>query len=59
VVYTAISIVVEISRSQCYLQNDTGNEDLIIVNAARSPFEMQTSLCYCNMIILTDSNVHQ
>ena len=36
------------------LQKYTGNEDLIIVNAARSPLEMQTSPCYCDIIIPTD-----
>ena len=36
------------------LQKYTGNEDVIIVNAARSPLEMQTSPCYCDIIIPTD-----
>jgi len=33
---------------------DTGKEDLIIVNSARSPPEMQTRPYYCETIIPTD-----
>jgi len=48
-----------------YLSKDTGNEDLIIVNSAipeiqisSSSPEIQTILCYCNIIIPTDTKAH-
>jgi len=37
------------------LQN-TENEDITIVNAARSQSEMQTTLRYCNLIIPTNTS---
>jgi len=40
------------------LQKDTANEDLVVMNVARSPSEMQTNQCYCDIIILTDTKVH-
>jgi len=42
-----------VERSKRY-----GDEDLIIVNSARSPSEMQTSPCYCDILILTATKVH-
>ena len=36
---------------------NNGDEDLITVNSARSPSEMQISPCYCDITIPTDTNV--
>ena len=44
-------------RSQLHM--DTGNDDFSITNSARQPSEMQTYPCYCGIIILTDTQVHQ
>jgi len=41
------------------LQKNTGNEDLILVNAARSPSEMQATPCYCEIVIRTNTKVHK
>jgi len=35
------------------------NEDLIIVSAAGSPSEMQVTLCYCDIIIPTNTKVNK
>jgi len=32
---------------------------LLIVNAARSPSEMQTTLFYCDIVISTNTNIHE
>ena len=37
---------------------DTGNKDFSIANSARQPSEMQTSPCYCGIVIPTDTQVH-
>jgi len=37
---------------------DTGNEDFSIANSSRQPSEMQTSPCYCGIVIPTDTQVH-
>jgi len=49
---------VERSRSQKILQKNTGNEALIIINAARSSSEMQKTPFYCD-IIITRSDKHK
>jgi len=54
------TVVIERSKSQrlLYVQKDTGNDDLIILNAARSPSEMQISPCYWDVIISTDTTLY-
>jgi len=54
------TVVIERSKSQrlLYVQKDTGNDDLIILNAARSPSEMQISPCYWDVIITTDTTFY-
>ena len=41
------------------LQKKTGNEDLSIANAARSPPEMQTTPRHCDIIILTSTKINK
>jgi len=52
---------VERSKTQglLYVLKDTGNEDLIILNVARSPSEMQIIPCYWDVIISTDCKIIQ
>jgi len=41
------------------LQKNTENDDLIVVNAARSSSEMQTTLFYFDITISTNKKVHK
>jgi len=41
-----------------WLQKDSSNEDFIIAHAARSPSQMQTSPCHCDVIVQTDTKVY-
>jgi len=50
--------VVKRSKSQSSAAEVRWNEGLIIVNAARSSSELQTSPCYCDITIPPDTKVH-